>query len=80
MQYISKVTQKGQVTIPAPLRKLLDLHTGESVQFETQDRKIVLSKQKSDIRESFGMYSVKRKVTLKDIQKAIEEGPLDDLD
>ena len=30
----SKLTSKGQTTIPEPVRRLLDLHPGDSVAFE----------------------------------------------
>jgi hypothetical protein len=34
-----------------------------------------MSKKKEDITQAFGMYRVNKKISLKDIQKAIEEGP-----
>ncbi len=40
----SKITKKGQVTIPQRLRRLLDIKTGEKVVFEIEDEKIVLKK------------------------------------
>lgn len=80
MQYLSRVTQKGQITIPAPLRKLLDLHTGERVQFEAHNGKVILVKQKSDITEAFGLISSKRNVSLKAMQEAIEKGGASDID
>lgn len=43
MEY-SKVTKKGQVTIPLRLRKLLGIMTGEKVVFEVDGEKITLKK------------------------------------
>ncbi|MDI6859502.1 MAG: AbrB/MazE/SpoVT family DNA-binding domain-containing protein [Methanocellales archaeon] len=43
MEY-SKVTKKGQVTIPLRLRKLLGIMTGEKVVFEVDGEKIMLKK------------------------------------
>ena len=40
----SKVTKKGQVTIPLRLRKLLGIMTGEKVVFEVDGEKIMLKK------------------------------------
>lgn len=38
----SNVTQKGQVTIPADMRKALGLGTGAKVRFSRQGRKLML--------------------------------------
>ena len=39
-----RVTQKGQVTIPRPIRSMLGLNTGDEVIFEVEKNKIVLKK------------------------------------
>ena len=39
------------------------------------DYKLLISNKKEDITQAFGMYRVNKKISLKDIQKAIEEGP-----
>jgi len=39
-----RVTQKGQVTIPRPIRSMLGLNTGDEVIFEMEKNKIVLKK------------------------------------
>lgn len=41
---ISTVTQKGQATIPADVRKKLDLHPGDKVGFEITDGEVILRK------------------------------------
>jgi antitoxin PrlF len=33
-----RVTQKGQVTIPLPVRRALGIHPGSDVEFELDDR------------------------------------------
>ncbi len=76
----SKITQKGQVTIPADLRELLNLHPGDKVEFIYKDNQAILVKQKNDISAAFGMLSVDHSVTLDDIQDAISRGPVDDID
>lgn len=40
----STITVKGQTTIPAEVRKLLDLHPGDLVSFEVVDHKAVIAK------------------------------------
>ena len=42
--YVSKLTQKGQTTIPAAIRHQLDLHSGDSVAFEIVEDKVMLMK------------------------------------
>ena len=39
-----RVTQKGQVTIPRPIRSILGINTGDEVTFEMEKNKIVLKK------------------------------------
>jgi len=38
------LTQKGQVTIPVPIRKRLNLKTGDDIQFVVKNGDIVLKK------------------------------------
>lgn len=78
--HTSTLTSKGQVTIPADLRNLLDLHAGDSLVFQAVDNKVIISKKKDDITAAFGMYRVDKKITLSNIQKAIVKGYTDDSD
>ena len=41
---VSKLTQKGQTTIPAAIRHQLNLHSGDSIAFEVIEDKVVLMK------------------------------------
>lgn len=43
MEY-SKITKKGQVTIPLRFRQLLGIKAGEKVLFEEEGKKVVLKK------------------------------------
>jgi antitoxin PrlF len=42
--HVSKLTQKGQTTIPAEIRQKLNLHTGDGVGFEIIENQVVLKK------------------------------------
>jgi len=42
--HVSKLTQKGQATIPAVIRHKLDLHSGDCIAFEIIKDKVVLMK------------------------------------
>jgi len=46
------VTQKGQVTIPLPIRKMLNLKTGDDVRFVVKGENVVLEKRNPD-KEAF---------------------------
>ena len=39
---ITTLTQKGQATIPAPIRKKLKLKTGDRIEFKINDDNVVL--------------------------------------
>jgi len=41
---VSKMTSKGQATIPLRVRKMLDLHAGDAVAFRLQGKQVELSK------------------------------------
>ncbi len=40
----SRITQKSQATIPSEIRKVLDLHEGDLVGFEVNDKDVVIRK------------------------------------
>lgn len=42
--YITSLTQKGQATIPAQVRKLLKLKPGDMVKYSVDNNKVTLSK------------------------------------
>ena len=50
-----RVTQKGQVTIPRPIRSMLGINTGDEVVFEMEKNKVVLKK-KAAIYRNFEKY------------------------
>ncbi len=55
-QMRSRVTKKGQVTLPSKMRKSFHIETGKSVQFEESDRGILV-KPVRDIVDSAGALS-----------------------
>ena len=50
-----RVTQKGQVTIPRPIRSVLGINTGDEVVFEMEKNKIILKK-KNKVDRNFEKY------------------------
>jgi AbrB family looped-hinge helix DNA binding protein len=52
---MSRVTQKGQVTIPRSIRSMLGINTGDEVVFEMEKNKVVLKKKRWSIEISKNM-------------------------
>ena len=72
----SKITTKGQVTIPQKLRRLLGVRPGDKISFEASDDGQVLIK-KIDCRVSLAgklKKQISRKASDQDIDRAIKQG------
>jgi antitoxin PrlF len=70
----SNVTQKGQVTIPAEMRKALGIKAGSKVRFRRHGRKVSLERVEEPAVESlFGALKVPRTRGIADIDAAIDE-------
>ncbi len=52
----SKITRKGQVTIPAEFRKELDLREGDTILFEMDDRGIHIVRPKDVVARTAGIF------------------------
>ena len=66
------ITTKGQVTIPAAIRKQFNLKPGERVKFSVEDEKIVLCPIPTRVEDSFGLVSSPHSVTLEDMDEIIK--------
>jgi len=75
----SRVTPKGQVTIPVEIRERLGISPGDLIGFKRKDHTVELVKRKANIEESFGVVKATTGVSLNEIENAIAEGPVDDL-
>ena len=49
------LTQKGQVTVPKAVRQLLDLHTGDEVEFVVKDGHVELKRSRRNHRSAYGL-------------------------
>lgn len=67
----STVTSKGQITIPAALRKQMGLRQGDEVAFMVEDGKVVLVPVLNDIEAASGLVHADRSVSLEDMDLAI---------
>lgn len=69
----STVTQKGQVTIPAQVRRKLGLRTGDRVRFVEEGDRIVVKPVPSDVEAAFGLAKARRSASLADYDAAIRK-------
>lgn len=67
----SSLTIKGQVTIPAKIRKRLGLHPGDKIGFTIEDDHVVLYRKESNIEAAFGICHPKTSADLKTIDETI---------
>lgn len=76
---VKTVLAKGQIVIPKTIRDLLGIHVGDEVVIEVENEKVILSK-KEDPVDVF--YEVsrrhKKKISMEDIKKTLEERYEDD--
>lgn len=68
----STLTVKGQVTIPAELRRRLNLSPGDRVGFAWVDGAIQLVKREDRVEAAFGLIRSERSVSDADMEQAIE--------
>ena len=55
--YKTKITKKGQITLPAEYREKLELSKGSVVSLDLRGSQILVQKPKSDLKELFGAWS-----------------------
>lgn len=67
----SAVTRKGQVTIPARIRRRLGIKEGDRVAFVDEGDRIVLRPAENDIAAAFGLLKAKKSVGLEAMDEAI---------
>ncbi|HOZ03014.1 MAG TPA: AbrB/MazE/SpoVT family DNA-binding domain-containing protein [Candidatus Woesebacteria bacterium] len=70
MYYTTSVTSKGQTTIPADIRKYLQVETGSRVVFSLRDDMVVIEPEKSFVNLR-GIIKSKKKIANAEWDKAI---------
>jgi len=68
--YTSTVTQKGQVTIPIEIRKMLGFEKGSKVQFSQENGKVLVRKA-SDVSSLMGILKSPKKYDQRKAREAI---------
>lgn len=67
----TRITSKGQVTLPAAIRKKLNLKAGDRIAFSLKDNKIVAEPVSADISSLFGLIDSDHVATIEDMESAI---------
>ena len=52
-EFVATVTQRGQVTVPAAIRRLLGTKTGDKLAFQVEDGQVRIEKASMTLREAF---------------------------
>jgi AbrB family looped-hinge helix DNA binding protein len=74
----SSITSKGQVTIPAQIRKSLALTEGQKVRFSYIGNVITITPVEEEISAVFGLLKAKKTVSLEQMETAIIKSACDD--
>ena len=69
----STLTRKGQVTIPAKVRRRLGLHPGDQVGFVVDGDEVRLVRKESRIEAAFGICKTETSVSLDDMEQIIRQ-------
>ena len=69
----SAVTIKGQVTIPASIRKRLGLHRGDKVAFMQDGNKVYLQPVQDKVEAAFGLITPSKSATLGEMDEAVKK-------
>ncbi len=73
----SNLTQKGQVTLPAKIRKQLNLKTGDRISFSLEGNRIIAEPISDDISSVFGSVKSDRSVSIEEMDDVIAEAAVE---
>lgn len=74
MTYSTTITQKGQITIPKPIRDVLDLEEGKKLEIELDRRKKEIRiRPAPDILDLAGKFKLKKKINVLKAREAMEK-------
>jgi AbrB family looped-hinge helix DNA binding protein len=73
MEYVSSLTSKGQVTIPASIRKALGLKPGEKVTFRLEHGAVRIQPARASVIDSYATVKLKGFKSLKQLRRETAE-------
>jgi AbrB family looped-hinge helix DNA binding protein len=68
-----KLNPKGQITIPANLRKQLHLHIGEEMNLLLQGNRLIITRKEDNIEAAFGLCRANVSVSLEQMEQTIRK-------
>ena len=71
----SSVTSKGQVTIPAAVRRKLGIQPGDRIGFIEEADRVVIERCENRVEAAFGVLKASKTVSLEQMEEAIAVGP-----
>lgn len=76
MMEVSRISSKGQVTIPKPIREMLKLNEGDRVAFLEEDGKVVITKASlialRELQENISQAADEKGITEEDLLNDLE--------
>ena len=73
----SNLTSKGQVTLPAAIRKQLNLKAGDRIAFTLEGNRIIAEPVASDVSSLFGSINSDKTVSLEQMDEVIAKAASD---
>jgi AbrB family looped-hinge helix DNA binding protein len=80
-EHVSVITRKGQVTIPAEIRRALSLNEGDMIAFEVEDDRIHIAARRSSVvhRTAGALRSKAPMLSPEEEWKAVEQAIAEDV-
>ena len=74
------VTRKGQITIPAPIRKRLGIKQGDSMTFQVEGKEVKLKPAHSTLTEGYqSIPALKKPLTWKEMERIAHEDHVEEI-
>lgn len=74
----TNITAKGQITIPAEIRKSLHLTAGQKVNISCENNVITITPIQNNMSAVFGLLKATKTVSLEQMEEAIAQAACDD--
>ena len=78
MQYITTISQKGQIVVPKDIRDKLNLKPSDSLKVTLGNKNIIVEPL-TPLDQYVGMFGVKKPITRRDVKDAYKKNVLDKL-
>ncbi len=80
-EFETTVTEKGQITIPQEIRRIMGLHPRDRVSFEVEGEAVKIRRASSKLMQGYGAVKAKNKPEdYQALRKAFEEGVAEEVD